>query len=254
MTPKHAPMAVMKAAQSNASQWFVQSCASWHTKPWSIMTGDMQRCCWLGCRKRSHFSRYGMNNRVTPAFSCLQMHVWIVVLLLPGVLFSLCLSHYMQSKHGHCVQGWSGKIREPAGRASQARTHTPPDWVAALIQTDGPKDGSSVSIMVSLQIIYISPLLLFCPQAHEASFSMLLLAGRDERAIQRVVLWVVEGCKNRRTRPHTCTVRLHRAYRNSAILAGTIVQLTKCCWGELVWDICTSHEPFHQVLSVSIMG
>lgn len=92
--------------------------------------------------------------------------------------------HADQAHAGHSIQGWSSTIRERAGRASQARTHTPPDWVAALIQTDGPKDGSSVSIMVSLQIIYISPLLLFCPQAHEASFSMLLLAGGDERAIQ----------------------------------------------------------------------
>lgn len=39
-----------------------------------------------------------------------------------------------------------------------------------------PRAGSSVSIMVSLQIIYTSPLLLCCPQAHKARFSMLLLA------------------------------------------------------------------------------
>lgn len=82
-------------------------------------------------------------------------------------------------------------------RKSQ-RMHTP-DRVA-----DRPRDGSSVSIMVGLQIVYISPLLLCWPQAHEASVLMLLLANKgSERDIQRGVLWVVGGCRNQRIQTHT---------------------------------------------------
>lgn len=55
------------------------------------------------------------------------------------------------------------------------RTRARAAWVAAPV----PAGGSSVSIMVALQIICVSPPLLRCPQVHKASFSMLLLAAAD---------------------------------------------------------------------------
>lgn len=55
------------------------------------------------------------------------------------------------------------------------RTRARAAWVAAPV----PAGGSSVSIMVALQIISVSPPLLRCPQVHKASFSMLLLAAAD---------------------------------------------------------------------------
>lgn len=55
------------------------------------------------------------------------------------------------------------------------RTRARAAWVAAPV----PAGGSSVSIMVALQIICVSPPLLRCPQLHKAGFSMLLLAAAD---------------------------------------------------------------------------
>lgn len=91
-----------------------------------------------------------------------------------------------------------------------------PSWVAALIQQHTePRDGSSVSIMVSLQIIYISPLLLCCPQAHKASFSMLLLAkGGRESSSEVHCGWSKKKKKAVRTNTYGPT----HTYRKTAIL------------------------------------
>lgn len=95
-----------------------------------------------------------------------------------------------------------------------------PSWVAALIQQHTePRDGSSVSIMVSLQIIYISPLLLCCPQAHKASFSMLLLAkGGRESSSEVHCGWSgkKKGCKNQYVRTHTHLPQNCYSYQNEA--------------------------------------
>lgn len=73
---------------------------------------------------------------------------------------------------------------------------------------DRPRAGSSVSIMVSLQIIYISPFLLCCPQAHKASFSMLLLAKGVRETVRRGMLWVVVGGSTNQC-IQTCTRTAH---------------------------------------------
>lgn len=67
-----------------------------------------------------------------------------------------------------------------------------------------PRAGSSVSIMVSLQIIYISSLLLCCPQAHKARFSMLLLAKGVGETSSEVYCGWSKGVQTNAYR-HTCT-------------------------------------------------
>lgn len=118
----------------------------------------------------------------------------------------------------------------------QARVRTLPDWVAALIQQQTDPKGSSVSIMVSQQMIYISPLLHCCPQTHKASFSMLLLA-QGVRDIHWGLLWVVEGCRNRRiqtqTRTAYCSVSTGQPqiqlFLPEWYIRSFYLQLDKCC-------------------------
>lgn len=62
----------------------------------------------------------------------------------------------------------TGIKTETAERERGQSAHTPLLGGSADSTADGPKNGSFVSIMASLQIIYISPLVLCCPQAHKA--------------------------------------------------------------------------------------
>lgn len=106
--------------------------------------------------------------------------------------------------------------------------------------------------MVSLQINYISPLLLGCPQAHEASFSMLLLAKAARGSSSEVCGgWskVVRTDALRHTRaPHTVQFRhgstTKLLFLPECYMCGIFLQLNKCCRGiRSIWDVCISHEP-----------
>ena len=105
--------------------------------------------------------------------------------------------------------------------------------------------------MVCLQIIYISPLLLCCPQAHKASFSMLLLAkGVRETSSEVYCGWskIVRTNAYRHTHERRTLFSFDGGDHRSAILTRMIhvqlfLQLSKCCWGKTcIWDVCTSHE------------
>lgn len=117
----------------------------------------------------------------------------------------------------------NNRRREPG-----QRTHTPLLGGSADSTADRPRERSSVSIMVSLQIIYISPLLLCCPQAHKASFSMLLLAKAVRETSSEVYCgWskVVRTNAYRHTHiPHTTQFRRGRpqncySYQNDTCAA-----------------------------------
>lgn len=95
----------------------------------------------------------------------------------------------------------SSMKREITGREPGQRTHTPLLGGSADSTADRPREGSSVSIMVSLQIIYISPLLLCCPQAHKASFSMLLLAKGVRETSSEVYCGWSKGVRTNAHRP-----------------------------------------------------
>lgn len=113
----------------------------------------------------------------------------------------------------------NNREREPG-----QRMHTPLLGGSADSTADRPKEGSSVSIMVSLQIIYISPLLLCCPQAHKASFSMLLLAIGVRQTSSEVYCGWSKGVgtnAHRHTRTARCSVSTG-FHRETAILTRMI--------------------------------
>lgn len=145
----------------------------------------------------------------------------------------------------------NNRAREPG-----QRMHTPLLGGSADSTADGPREGSSVSIMVSLQIIYISPLLLCCPQTHKASFSMLLLAkGVRETSSEVYCGWskVVRTNAYRHTRTANYSVSTRSTTKLLFLpewyMCSIFLQLNKCYWGiTCIWDVCTSHEPSLLVL------
>lgn len=92
--------------------------------------------------------------------------------------------------------------------------------------------------MVSLQIIYISPLLLCSPQAHKASFSMLLLANGAGETSSEVCCGWSQGVRTdarRRTRTAFCALSTESTtkllFLPEQYMCSFRLQLNKSCRG-----------------------
>lgn len=200
---------------------------------WNLL--DAPKCYWI----KHHIFCTASGSTFTPV-SCLLPSHHALCVCIDRLLPLLAVCFIAESQYADRVHSvWFGielkltavevykrssiKV-EITGRQSQTREHTLLYWVAELIQQQTDPEQDHLSPLWSpYKSSTFPPLLLCCPQAHKASFSMLLLAkGVRETSSEVYCGWSMGVWTNAYRHTHRILFSFDETDHKTAILTRMI--------------------------------